>query len=55
MYSRGATKLRMQLGSDLFIDQGGHRKTVEAISECLPEADIVPSFALVIKSIDSVD
>lgn len=42
-------------GEDLLIDDGGNRQAVEAIGECLPELDVVPPFAFIIETIDSVD
>lgn len=42
-------------GKDFFINDGGDRQTIKAICECLPKLDIVPSFALVVKSINAVD
>lgn len=31
------------------------RETVEAINECLPEPDIIPSFTFIIESVDAID
>jgi hypothetical protein len=42
-------------GKDLFIDDGSNGQTVEAIRECLPQLDVVPPLAFVIKPIDTVD
>jgi hypothetical protein len=41
--------------NDLFVYNGRERKAVEAVCKGLPQLDVVPSFALVVKSIDSVD
>lgn len=38
-----------------FVDEGGHRQTVEAVGHDLPEVDAVASFAFVVKTVDSVD
>ncbi len=40
---------------DLLINDCGNRETVETISEGFPQFNVVASFALVVKSIDSVD
>ena len=40
---------------DLLINNGGNWQAVEAIGECLPKLDVVSSFTLVVKSIDTVD
>ena len=40
---------------NFFINDGSNWQTVEAVRECFPKLDIVPSFTLVIKSVDSVD
>ena len=42
-------------GEDLLVDDGGNRQAVEAIGECLPKLDVVPSFAFIIETIDSVN
>jgi hypothetical protein len=42
-------------GEDLFIDDGCNRQAVEAISERLPELDVVSPLALVIETVDAVD
>ena len=42
-------------GKDLFINDSCDRQAIETISECFPELDIIPPFAFVVKSIDSVD
>jgi len=40
---------------NFFINNCSNRKTVEAISESLPQLDIVATLALIIETIDSVD
>jgi len=40
---------------NLVVDDGGHREAVEALDELLPQLQAVPTFALVIKPIDTVD
>jgi len=40
---------------DLFVDDCCNRQAVEAIGECLPKLDIVPSLTLVVEAIDTVD
>jgi hypothetical protein len=40
---------------DLFIDDSGNGQAVEAISEGLPELDVVPTFAFVVEAVDAVD
>lgn len=42
-------------GEDLLVDNSGDRKAVEAVSECLPELDVVSALALVVETIDTVD
>ena len=42
-------------GEDLLVDDGGNRQAVEAIGECLPKLDVVPSFAFIIETIDLSD
>jgi hypothetical protein len=37
------------------VDNCDNRKAVEAIRECLPELDIVPSLTLVVEAIDAID
>lgn len=39
----------------LLIYQSSNRQAVEAVCECLPQAYVVPPFALIIESIDPVD
>jgi hypothetical protein len=38
-----------------FVDNSGHRKTIEAICEGLPKFDIVTALALIVEAINSVD
>lgn len=40
---------------NLFIDNGSNGQAIEAIRKSLPKLDIVPSFALVVETIDAVD
>ena len=40
---------------DLFIDDRSHRKAVEAIDEGLPQLNVIPSFALIVKAVNTVD
>lgn len=40
---------------DLLVDNGCNWQAIEAIGKCLPEFDVVSSFALVVKPIDTVD
>lgn len=42
-------------GEDLLINDGGNRQAVEAVGECFPQLDVVPSLALVVETIDTVD
>lgn len=40
---------------DFLVNNCGNRETVEAISESLPQLDVIASLALIVESIDSVD
>lgn len=40
---------------DLLVDDGSDWQAVEAVCECLPQLDVVPSLAFVVESIDSID
>jgi hypothetical protein len=40
---------------DLLVNDGGNRQAVEAIDEGLPKLDVIPSFALIIETVDAVD
>ena len=40
---------------DLFIDDGSNWEAIETISESFPQLDVVPSLALIIETIDTVD
>lgn len=40
---------------NFLINDGGNGKAVEAVGECLPEFDVVPSLTFIIKAIDSID
>jgi hypothetical protein len=42
-------------GENLLIDDGGDGEAVEAVCEGLPELDVVPSLALIVEAIDTVD
>ena len=53
MHVMATTKLLCQY--HLLVDQCGHREAIEAVCECLPQADVVPPLALIIESVDAVD
>jgi len=40
---------------NLLIDNGGDRQAVEAVGERLPQLDVVPSLALIVETVDTVD
>jgi hypothetical protein len=40
---------------DLFIYKSSHRQTIKAVSECLPDTNVKPPLALIIKPIYTVD
>jgi hypothetical protein len=40
---------------NLLINDGGDWEAIEAISECLPKLDVVPSFAFIVETINPVD
>jgi hypothetical protein len=40
---------------DLLVNNGCNGKTVEAVSEGLPQFDVVAAFALVVETIDTID
>jgi len=42
-------------GEDLLVDYGGNRQAVKTIGKSFPQLDIIPTFAFVVESIDSVD
>jgi hypothetical protein len=42
-------------GEDLLVDDGGDGQAVEAVSERLPQLDVVSPFALVVETVDAVD
>ncbi len=42
-------------GEDLLVDDGSNWKAVEAVSEGLPQLDVVTALALVVKAVDAVD
>jgi hypothetical protein len=42
-------------GENLLIDDGSNRKAVEAVRKCLPQFDVVPSFAFIVKAVDTID
>ena len=42
-------------GEDLLVDDGRDWQTVEAVCECFPQFNVVPSFAFVVEAIDAVD
>jgi hypothetical protein len=37
------------------VDYCRYRKAVKAVSEMLPQLDVVPSFALVVEAVDTID
>lgn len=40
---------------DFLINDSCDRKAVEAVSKCFPEFDVIPSLALVIEPINSIN
>ena len=42
-------------GEDLFVDDRRDGETIEAISECLPQLNIISPLALVVKAVDAVN
>lgn len=42
-------------GKDLLVNDGSDWQAVEAVSECLPQLNIVPSLALVVETVYAVD
>jgi len=40
---------------DLLVNDSSNWQAVEAISECLPELDVIPPLALIVEAIDTVD
>jgi hypothetical protein len=42
-------------GEDFFVNDGGDRQAVEAVGEGFPQLDVVSSFTLVVKPVDTVD
>ncbi len=42
-------------GEDLLIDDRGDGQAVETISKCLPQLDVVSSFAFIVEAIDTID
>lgn len=42
-------------GEDLLIDDGGNGQAVEAVGESLPKLDVIPPFALIVETVDSVN
>jgi hypothetical protein len=40
---------------DFVIHDGCHREAVEAVSESLPQLNIIPTLAFVIKAVDAID
>lgn len=40
---------------DLLVDDCSNGQAVEAVRESLPEFDVVPSLALIVEAVDSVD
>lgn len=41
--------------ADLLIYQSSNRQAVEAVCECLPKANVVPPFALIIEAVNPID
>jgi hypothetical protein len=51
-------KLRAQASmhaKDLLVDDGSNWQAIEAVSEGLPQLDVVAALALIVKAINSVD
>ena len=42
-------------GKDLFVDDGRNRQAIEAVCECLPQLDVVPSLTLIVESVNAID
>lgn len=42
-------------GEDLLIDDGSNWQAVEAVREGLPQLDVVPTLALIVETVDTVD
>ena len=42
-------------GEDLLVNDGRDGQAVEAICEGLPQLDVVPSLALIVETVDTVD
>jgi hypothetical protein len=42
-------------GEDLLINDGSDRKAVKAVRKRLPQLDVVPALALIVKTIDAID
>lgn len=42
-------------GEDLLVNDGSNWQAIEAISERLPELDVIPPFAFIIEAIDTVN
>jgi len=42
-------------GEDLLVDDGGDGQAVEAVGKRLPQLDVVPPFALIVESVDTID
>lgn len=40
---------------DLFVDDSRHREAVEAVDEGLPQLNVIPSLALIVEAVDTVD
>ena len=40
---------------DLLINDGGDGQAVETVGERLPQLDVVPPFALIVESVDTID
>ena len=42
-------------GENLLINDCGDWQTVEAVGECLPQLDVVSTFAFIVKAINTID
>ena len=40
---------------DLLVDNRRNREAIETVGKCLPQLDVISSFAFVIKPVDAVD
>jgi hypothetical protein len=42
-------------GEDFLVDNGCNGQAIEAVGERLPQLDVIPPLALIVKSVDTVD